>query len=816
MKNKNLSRLFTGLVIGVLLLNLGLSNASAQITPPTLDWVRQFGTPGADLAHGGTVDSSGNYYMGGVAAGALPGSPFAGGINDMYLRKWDPSGNVVWTKEYGATTNTLGNDLNEEEFSDASGLYVGGWPAGLLTFPSDPQGVNCLPTPCTYQGNVDAYIQKLDFDGTRIWENEFGTFSATELGAGNRTGTDFVWAITGDDSFVYAAGMTGGVLISPDSVPQSYLGGTAGNQTDVFVAKVDKSTGTIIWIREFGTASGLGNGGDQGRGVAVDATGVYVSGFVGGALPGQTFSGGAADSFVRKYDLSGNVLWTNQFGSAGNDNARKMRVDSTGVYVTGMVGASLSGQPYVGGLDIFLRKYDVNGSEVWTRMFGTTGDERGEGIDLDSSSVYISGDVSTPGLPGLTYAGGTTDVFAAKYDKSGNQIWTTQLGTTGADTAQNTNGGINVFGSKIYIAGQTAGTFTGQVSAGGADAFVVSLTQILPGRSSASRIRNTFVTQDLSTTTGSRTLLWPGVNEEQSNQIGNLTFASTDQPPVEILQGDAQPQGVTAFVWKLLFGLKQFFMATIFSAYDDNIAYTGPGSTSYFIPPAPGDYHFSVTASFAQGGEDMNGSFTVTATGEAPHAAAPEASQEVTPAPIEVSAVPLPFGDVSEHWAYAYIKQLFDMKVVNGRTPTDFAPDAPLKRSEIVKVALLAFGYPVNDVVTRKPFKDVDIDVWYAKYVAAAEAAGIIDGYADRTFRPDMTITRVEALKILMAAAKKKVTTESASPFTDVRPSAWYAPYVNFSFQHEIMRGRTPTTFAPGKNVTRGEMAEAIVKLLQL
>ena len=78
--------------------------------------------------------------------------------------------------------------------------------------------------------------------------------------------------------------------------------------------------------------------------MAVDATGVYVAGETGGALPGQTrTSGGGDDAFVRKYDRNGNELWTRQFGSAGQfegrvgeDRASGVAADATGVYMGGV------------------------------------------------------------------------------------------------------------------------------------------------------------------------------------------------------------------------------------------------------------------------------------------------------------------------------------------------------------------------------------------------------------------------------------------------------------------------------------------------
>src|SRR3989338_6845418 len=57
---------------------------------------------------------------------------------------------------------------------------------------------------------------------------------------------------------------------------------------------------TIEWIRQFGTSAE-----DQATGVARDSTGVYVSGFTWGVLPGQT-NAGLSDAYVRKHDPSGN------------------------------------------------------------------------------------------------------------------------------------------------------------------------------------------------------------------------------------------------------------------------------------------------------------------------------------------------------------------------------------------------------------------------------------------------------------------------------------------------------------------------------
>jgi hypothetical protein len=89
-----------------------------------------------------------------------------------------------------------------------------------------------------------------------------------------------------------------------------------------------------------------------------------VAGVTCGAFPGQT-SAGSCDAFVRKYDPSGNELWTRQFGFGvgGDDVAFGVAVDGTGnVYLAGFAESTLFGQTEGGGG--FVRKYAQAGQPV--------------------------------------------------------------------------------------------------------------------------------------------------------------------------------------------------------------------------------------------------------------------------------------------------------------------------------------------------------------------------------------------------------------------------------------------------------------------
>ena len=162
----------------------------------------------------------------------------------------------------------------------------------------------------------------------------------------------------------------------------------------------------IEWIRQFGSSAT-----DLGLKISVDASGVYVAGHTIGALPGQTSAGGA-DAFVRKYDASGNELWTRQFGSSAFDLALGISVDASGVYVAGHTTGALPGQTSAGSGDAFVRKYDTSGNVVWTRQFGSSASDVAFGISVDASGVYVAG-WTFGALPGQTSAG-SFDAFVAK------------------------------------------------------------------------------------------------------------------------------------------------------------------------------------------------------------------------------------------------------------------------------------------------------------------------------------------------------------------------------------------------------------------
>ena len=259
---------------------------------------------------------------------------------------------------------------------------------------------------------------------------------------------------TDSDGNIYVTGYTGGEF-------SSYI--NAGD-VDIFVAKYN-SSGTKQWTQQLGTFHE-----DYARGIATDSSGnVYVTGETLGGLDGNT-SAGFYDLYVVKYDSGGVKQWTQQLGTSNFDFAQDIATDSSGnVYVTGHTYGGLDGNTNAGSSDLFVVKYDNGGIKQWTQQLGTSDGTIARGIATDSSgNVYVTGNTSH-GLDGNTSAG-SEDLFVVKYDSSGTQQWTQQLGTSTPDYA---NGISTDSSDNVYVTGLTFSGLDGGGHAGQTDIFIV-------------------------------------------------------------------------------------------------------------------------------------------------------------------------------------------------------------------------------------------------------------------------------------------------------------------------------------------------------
>ena len=105
------------------------------------------------------------------------------------------------------------------------------------------------------------------------------------------------------------------------------------------------------------------------------------------------------------------------------------------------------------------------------------------------------------------------------------------------------------------------------------------------------------------------------------------------------------------------------------------------------------------------------------------------------------------FQDIGTHWAKDYINALAAMKIINGTSETTFSPNQTMTRGMFITIIGRMASVSINDMqeaVSKLPFSDVKPDAYYAPYVAWALNNKIVSGVSENAFAPDQEITRQE------------------------------------------------------------------------
>jgi enterochelin esterase-like enzyme len=345
-------------------------------------WTKEFGTPGVDRAYGLQLDPQGHPVIVGFTKGNFDGGHAGNTSDDVFVTKYDPSGNREWATQVGTSAADRGYGL---AIDAAGSIYAGGYTKGALDG--------------ALIGDKDIFLLKLPpTGGAPVWIRQFGTI-----------GEDKGMAVAAGGGYAYIAGMTSDVLGTP-------LPGTTPGGIDGFLAQFD-ATGARTWTRQVGTTSE-----DQLWGVAADAAGnATVSGFTAGNL----FAGNAGDKdlAVARFDPSGALTLQDQLGTIGNDKGANVTLDGAGnTYVSGFSDGNF--ETNIGNFDAVLLKYGPGLTRQWARQFGTTdtdgADAFAEGnvfLAVQGTTIWASG--FTMGSTATQAQAGNGDVFLTSFDDQG-------------------------------------------------------------------------------------------------------------------------------------------------------------------------------------------------------------------------------------------------------------------------------------------------------------------------------------------------------------------------------------------------------------
>ena len=159
------------------------------------------------------------------------------------------------------------------------------------------------------------------------------------------------------------------------------------------------------------------------------------------------------------------------------------------------------------------------------------------------------------------------------------------------------------------------------------------------------------------------------------------------------------------------------------------------------------------------------------------------------------------FDDIDKD-AYYYdaIKWAVANGVTNGMSETEFMPDGPCTRGQIVTFLWRAAGKPAP-TTTNNPFVDVNEKDYYYEAVLWAVENGITNGMSETEFMPELTCTRAHGITFLYRAMGKAV--DAKAEFSDVPADAYYAQAVAWAAANGVTNGVSEELFAPDSACTR-------------
>ncbi|MEM8784266.1 MAG: hypothetical protein AAGF19_00240 [Pseudomonadota bacterium] len=340
------------------------------------------------------LDSEGNLITLGTTD-ADNGSHLNRAEQDVFLTKYDSTGEVIWSKLLGSQSSATAFDIAVDSEDK---IVVAGSTTGDLVDGLESAG-------------EDAFLVKFDKDGSEEFTRQIGTrFDQAGLAVA-----------TGPSGEVYLAGRTKSTLDSSLS--------SAGGQ-DAFLIKFDAG-GTEAYRRQFGTA-----GTDETSAVDVDAAGnVFTAGVEDGQVIVRKFSGANGTD---------PAMWTYNAGTMDEGSVAALKVEGSSVYVAGATtNASLGGGTVVDAhsgshQDGFLFKLQDAGASAnaeYSTFIGGADKDSVTDIAVDGATVYLAGELASA-LDGQAFVG-KTNAYAAQIAADGSRGWVHQFsGQDGRAQAQ--------------------------------------------------------------------------------------------------------------------------------------------------------------------------------------------------------------------------------------------------------------------------------------------------------------------------------------------------------------------------------------------
>ena len=172
------------------------------------------------------------------------------------------------------------------------------------------------------------------------------------------------------------------------------------------------------------------------------------------------------------------------------------------------------------------------------------------------------------------------------------------------------------------------------------------------------------------------------------------------------------------------------------------------------------------------------------------------------------------YSDIAGHLDEKYVVGYSDLGLVNGYPDGTFRPDVTLTRAE----ATVLFGKLNLPAINGKQtdFRDIAKTDWFYNSVDAAVKSGLVSGYEDHTFQPQKTITRFEAIFMVSKLVKSEKQNTVQLPYGDRdNIPSWVNSAVRNLYAAGVIDTYSGNRIAGNTRATRSEMVKMLYKVLE-
>lgn len=160
---------------------------------------------------------------------------------------------------------------------------------------------------------------------------------------------------------------------------------------------------------------------------------------------------------------------------------------------------------------------------------------------------------------------------------------------------------------------------------------------------------------------------------------------------------------------------------------------------------------------------------------------------------------------------------LYEKEIFQGYQDGSFGPENSLTRAELIKIVLEGTNHQLI-ATDLNCFSDITPEHWSAAYVCTAKDLEYINGYEDGSYKPDQSVNKVEAIKMIAEVMKWKMdpnlVLEDHMSFDDTPQTEWYYKYVSNGVTLGYLDLNVYRTFEPAGEITREMAAETLFRTM--